>query len=265
MGIGRFPNVVKHLLTQLKQRVHRFLEPLPTPLTTALGTHNLRTREAWLERTLQALPVGHHILDAGAGELQYKKFCQHLAYTSQDFAQYDGSGDQAGLQTGTWDNSKLDIVSDIVHIPRPDSSFDAIMCIEVLEHLPDPVSALRELTRLLKPGGTLIVTAPFCAVTHFSPHFYHTGYTRYFYEHWLERQLGYHIEEIDYNGDFYDYLAQEIRRVEWVTNTYAKRSVTPEQRATLERAVQTLAELTDGKDESREFLAFGLHIRARKK
>ena len=65
----------------------------------AVGTQNLITREQWLEKTLKKIPAGHRILDAGAGELKYKKFCTHLDYISQDFGQYDGEGDQAGLQT----------------------------------------------------------------------------------------------------------------------------------------------------------------------
>lgn len=117
------------------------------------GTRNQATREAWLERTLASIPAGSRILDAGAGELQYKRFCSHLQYVSQDFGQYDGQGDGIGLQKGSWDQSRLDIISDITAIPEPDASFDAIMCIEVLEHLPAPVDALRELIRLLKPGG----------------------------------------------------------------------------------------------------------------
>jgi Methylase involved in ubiquinone/menaquinone biosynthesis len=52
------------------------------------------------------------------------------------------------LQTGPWDNSKLDIVSDILSIPLPDHSVDAIMCTEVLEHIPDPLGAIKEFSRL---------------------------------------------------------------------------------------------------------------------
>ena len=107
------------------------------------------------------MPVGSRILDAGAGELQYKPFCAHLDYVSQDFAQYDGQGNSVGLQTGTWDQTQLDIVSDITAIPEPDGSFDAIMCVEVLEHVPAPVDALNEFGRLLRLDGILIVTAPF--------------------------------------------------------------------------------------------------------
>ncbi|MRR34854.1 class I SAM-dependent methyltransferase, partial [bacterium] len=123
----------------------------------AVGTRNEDARTSWIEKTLTAMPEGLRILDAGAGERRYEKFCSHLSYVAQDFGRYDGTGDGRGLQQGTWDQSRLDIVSDIADIPEPDASFDAILCTEVFEHLPDPLSAIREFRRLLKPDGLLIL------------------------------------------------------------------------------------------------------------
>jgi ubiquinone/menaquinone biosynthesis C-methylase UbiE len=127
---------------------------------------NQQARDIWLEKTLKKIPVGSRILDAGAGELRYKKFCSHLTYVSQDFAQYNGKGDGKALQTRTRNNFNIDIMSNITSIPEPDGSFDAIMCIEVLEHLPEPLLAIKEFSRLLKPNGHLLLTAPFCSLTH---------------------------------------------------------------------------------------------------
>lgn len=42
----------------------------------------------------------------------------------------------------------------------PDSSFDAVICLEVLEHLPDYRKALDEIARVLRPGGRLIASIP---------------------------------------------------------------------------------------------------------
>ena len=224
------------------------------------GTQNLANREAWLERTLGKIPSGQRILDAGAGEAQYKRFCAHLDYVSQDFGQYDGQGDGVGLQIGEWDQSQIDIVCDITDIPEPGASFDAVMCIEVLEHLPDPISALRELTRLLRPGGTLILTAPFCCRTHFAPYFYQTGFSRYFYEYWLG-ELGFEIEEMQYNGNFFEYLAQELRSLLPVAQRYSTG-----ERAWDSEAIQALLvvlnRLSESDRGSWEMLSFGLHVRA---
>lgn len=43
----------------------------------------------------------------------------------------------------------------------PDSSFDAVLSFDVLEHIPDAQKALQEIARVLRPGGTLLLTAPF--------------------------------------------------------------------------------------------------------
>jgi SAM-dependent methyltransferase len=164
-------------------------------ILSTVGRGNQQNREIWLEKTLQKIPDNARILDAGAGEQKYKKYCSHLQYNSQDFAQYDGKGDGSGLQTGSWDQSQLDIISDIIHIPEPDSSFDAIMCIEVFEHLPEPIKAIQEFARLLKPGGHLIITAPFCTLTHFAPYHFYTGFNRYFYQEHLPKS-GFEIREL---------------------------------------------------------------------
>src|ERR1700730_3082841 len=114
-----------------------------------VGTTNESDRAKWIEETLKKIPAGLTILDAGAGESQFKQFCTHLKYIAQDFGQYEGTG-EIGLQTGSWNNKNLDIVSDITAIPLPNDAVDAIMCTEVLEHVPDPVAAIKEFKRLIR-------------------------------------------------------------------------------------------------------------------
>lgn len=176
---------------------------------------NEADRQQWLTRVLGEIPVGRRLLDAGAGELKNKKHCGHLAYVSQDFAQYHGVAGGAldeGLQPKVWDNSRIDIVSDIAAIPEPDASFDAILCSEVLEHVPDPTAALDEFMRLLKPSGVLILTAPFSSIVHFAPYHFCTGFSKYWYQHHLTKR-GFEICELVANGDWYALLRQEITRL----------------------------------------------------
>jgi SAM-dependent methyltransferase len=173
------------------------------------------TRQAWLKKTLVALPAGTRLLDAGAGELKNRPHCSHLDYVSQDFCQYEGQGGAVpseGLQMKQWDTSRIDLVSDIAAIPAPDRSFDAILCSEVLEHVPDPTRALDEFARLLKPGGTLILTAPFASQVHMAPYHYCTGFSRYWYERHLPVR-GFEIRELSPNGDWFAYAEQELRRL----------------------------------------------------
>jgi SAM-dependent methyltransferase len=173
---------------------------------------NENNRIKWVKAALAELPKGAKILDAGAGELQYKKFCEHLEYVSQDFCQYEGSGDGRGLQMGGWDTSKIDIVCDITNIPEKDSSFDAILCTEVFEHIPEPLVALKEFSRLLKPGGKLILTAPFGSLVHFAPYHFNTGFSKYWYEHHFPKN-GMKICRLESNGDWFDLCHQEIARL----------------------------------------------------
>lgn len=180
---------------------------------------NEEARNRWLAQTLAAIPSGLRILDAGAGELRNKSLCTHLNYVSQDACQYEGTGDAKGLQTGTWNTSKIDLVCDIVNVPEPDASFDAILCSEVFEHLPDALNALDEFARLLKPGGKLILTAPFASLVHFAPYHYATGFSRYWYEYHLPTK-DFEIKVLSPNGDWFSYAKQEILRLPSMARRY---------------------------------------------
>lgn len=175
-------------------------------------------RKEWVEKQLIKLPENSVLLDAGCGDQQFKPFCDHLNYKAQDFGKYKNDekkmlggeyndiGGDLGYQYG-----KLDYVGDIWDIKEADSTFDAILCTEVLEHIPYPNETIKEFSRLIKSGGTLILTAPNACLRHMDPYFFYTGFSDRWYEKFLTEN-GFEIEEIIPVGDYYSWLSTEMAR-----------------------------------------------------
>ncbi|GAB3099263.1 methyltransferase domain-containing protein [Lysobacter terrae] len=65
-----------------------------------------------------------------------------------------------------------DVLGVAERLPFRDASFDAVICLNVLEHVKDPFQVARELMRVLKPGGELMCVAPFLQPLHGYPHHY---------------------------------------------------------------------------------------------
>jgi ubiquinone/menaquinone biosynthesis C-methylase UbiE len=228
-----------------------------------VGTTNESARVEWIEKTLKKIPADLTILDAGAGESQFKKYCSHLKYIAQDFGQYEGTG-EIGLQTGSWNNKNLDIVSDITAIPLADDSVDAIMCTEVLEHVPNPISVIKEFERLIRPGGYLLLTAPFASLTHFAPYHFASGLSRFFYEKYLPENH-FIIEELALNGNYFEYMAQETRRIKIVASKYTGQKLGVFRKAIIHLNLWMLQNLSKKDTGSSELLCYGIHVFARKK
>lgn len=226
------------------------------------GDENLLNRQKWVMKTLEALPPGLKIIDVGAGECQYKKYCDHLDYISQDFNQYTGEGDGVGFQTGEWDVSRIDIVSDIVNIPVENECFDVVLCTEVLEHVPDPVLALKEMTRILRKGGIIIVTAPFCSLTHFAPYHFSDGFNQYFFQYHFDN-LNIKIVEISSNGNYFKYIGQELQRLPSMAKKYlSSNSILIKLFSML--LVKLITLIDNNNNGSESILCFGYHVIGKK-
>lgn len=178
------------------------------PLQEIYG-YNQSERDKWVTARAATIPAGSRVLDLGAGTCPYRPLFAHCDYRTHDFMQYEGV--KLG---GTSQYGHIDYVSDVKNIPAPDGFFDVILCTEVLEHVPEPIEALREMARLLRPGGRLLVSAPLGSGLHQLPYHYYGGYTPGWYQH-FGTTFGLDIKEILPNGGFFKLLAQECARVAW--------------------------------------------------
>lgn len=117
----------------------------------------MRGRRAIIRTTLASAGVapGASILDFGCGSGITVASLSEAGYRAQGV---DFAPDAITFGTGQG-ISGLQVVAD-EKLPYADASFDAITCMDVLEHLQDEQPALTEMRRVLKPGGVLVVMVP---------------------------------------------------------------------------------------------------------
>lgn len=94
----------------------------------------------------------------------------------------------------------VDVFGDGNRLPFQEASLDTVLCTEVLEHLPHPEAAVREMARVLRPGGRLLLTVPFSQPLHELP----SDYWRFTPSalRLLAEESGLEIERIDARGNF---------------------------------------------------------------
>src|SRR6266446_1653332 len=98
------------------------------------------------------------ILDAGCGNGRHCKYVLRRADLDASIHAFDLSQRMLKRAHRRLKSSRVRYVAaDLTRLPYANGFFDAIVCGWVLEHLPDPLPGLRELTRILQPGGKLLL------------------------------------------------------------------------------------------------------------
>lgn len=170
---------------------------LPGPLR-----RRLMIVETAIEREVGAfascIPPNGRILDAGAGEGKHASSFQHCRYVGVDLAV--GSPD--------WDYSGLESLADLAALPFPDCTFRGAVNIVVLEHTREPARVLAEISRVLEPGGRLLLIVPHEWEVHQSPHDYFR-FTRHGVALLLEN-CGLSANEIRPIGGYFTLLARRL-------------------------------------------------------
>ena len=114
--------------------------------------------------------------------------------------------------TGDLESPIADLHFDVHHIPLEDNRFDVVFCNHVMEHVEDPIQCMKEIFRVMKPGGWAIMQVPqdmSRELTYEDPsitspaerekHFWQKDHVRLFgrdYPQWLER-AGFTVETYD--------------------------------------------------------------------
>lgn len=98
------------------------------------------------------------MLDAACGNGRYSKFLLKHADSDAILTSFDLSPNMLHRAKARLNNPRVThAVADLTRMPYADASFDAVVCGWVLEHLPEPELGLKELARVLSPGGKLLL------------------------------------------------------------------------------------------------------------
>ena len=113
-------------------------------------------RYSWVRNQLATLPSSARILDAGCGEGAMLWIAQQLGHIPFGCDLAEGAVQSASRLVGE-DVVRTGTIHELLYEP---SSFDFVIALEILEHVPSPRQFVQELAKLLKPTGTLLLTTP---------------------------------------------------------------------------------------------------------
>lgn len=138
-------------------------------------------------------------LDLGAGDAPFRDYLPNTVTTYHTLELRPRSED-------------VTYVGDIQQMPMVgDSSYDTAICLETLEHVPNPAQAVAEIYRVLRAGGKLVLSVPHLSRVHDAPFDYYR-FTAYGVRQLLESQ-GFEILMIEPKGGLFSFLGHQISTV----------------------------------------------------
>lgn len=158
---------------------------------------------AFLRESLADLPPGSTVLDVGAGDAPYREL-----FAAHDYVTTDWGGTFYAPET------PVDLVAPAHDMPLETGSVDAVVCTQVLEHVAEPVVALQEFRRVLRPSGALVVTVPLTWYLHEVPNDFYR-YTPFGLRHVMEK-AGFESIDIRPMNDSPSTIAALLRHLRWI-------------------------------------------------
>lgn len=140
--------------------------------------------------------VSGRLIDLGCGSMPYKSLIADRVNAYDSLDAYPHS-------------SELTYVGDIQNMSMiAAETYDSAICLEVLEHVPDPFRAAAEILRILKPGGILVLSVPHLSRLHGEPHDYYR-FTRYGVRRLLEKS-GFTVLSLETRGGLFSFLGHQV-------------------------------------------------------
>jgi len=156
--------------------------------------------DRFVSRVAQQVPDGALVLDAGAGDCAYRRLFTHAHYVGFDFARGTPKTDYGGL----------DVIGYLLDLPFADGAFDAVLSVNVLEHVPEPAQVMGEMARVLRSGGLLYLVTPQGARVHQPPYDFYR-YTEFGLRH-LAEGAGLTVEELEPTGGYWLLMGNHLSR-----------------------------------------------------